>query len=260
MVTARPARADTVDPGAAAQQFYALINSERAAAGVPALQWRDDVAGMAVAQSAAMAAAGSIWHGPFVSQGNLKALNASLLAENVGMGGDVASIHAAFMNSEHHRENILDPGLNQVGTGVVISGDGTVYITEDFLHSKGVAAAAAPAAAPKPIAPKAAAAPRAAAPRTVTPKVAAATPVHAAAPSVPATTVPPVAAPPAPAPVGVVNAVPFAPVPAAVAAAPGGVLTDAFDSGAGLWMSMFGVLFLVGALCGRVTLARRRLA
>lgn len=257
IVTALPARADSVDPGAAAQQFYALINSERAAAGVPALQWRDDVAAMAVAHSAEMAAQGTIWHGSFVSPPNLKALNANLLAENVGMGGDVASIHAAFMASEHHRENILDPGLNQVGTGVVVAGDGTVYITEDFLHSKSVAAAA-PAAAPKPAAPKPAAAPKAVAPRAVTPKVAAAAPVHAVAPTAPATTVPPVAVPPAP--VGVVNAVPFAPVPAAAAAAPGGVLTDAFDSGAGLWMSMFGVLLLVGALCGRVTLTRRRLA
>jgi hypothetical protein len=175
------------------------------------------------------------------------------------MGGDVASIHTAFMNSEHHRDNILDPGLNQVGTGVVVAGDGTVYITEDFLHSKSVSSAApAPAPAPKPAAPKPVAAPKPAAPRTVTPKVAAAPPVHSAAPSAPPMTQPPVVPGTVPAPVGVVDAVPFAPAPAAVSAAPAGILSDALDGGTTFWMAMFGVLLLMGALCGNVVLRGRR--
>src|SRR4051812_41130898 len=95
MVTAVPAHADTVDAGAAAHQFFDMANGERAAAGAAALQWRDDISGLAIAHSAEMAQAGNIWHGTFVSQANLKALNANLLAENVGMGGDVQSIQAA---------------------------------------------------------------------------------------------------------------------------------------------------------------------
>ncbi|GEM_PF-3339026 len=261
LVTAVPAHADSIDPGAAAQQFYAFINAQRAAAGVPALQWRGDIAAMAVAHSAEMAAQGTIWHGSFVSEGNLKALNASLLAENVGMGGDVDSIDSAFMASEHHRENILDPGLNQVGTGAVIGGDGTVYVTEDFLHSKGgaPAPAAAPAPAPpRPAAPKAASAP--AAPRIVTPRVAAAHPVTAsAAPVTPGTT--PTTAAPTPAPVGVVNAVPFAAAPAAASAgASAGELSNVFDGDVGMWAAMFGVLLLVFAVSGPAALRRRRLA
>jgi hypothetical protein len=250
IVTAVPARADSVDPGAAAQQFYALINSERAAAGVPALQWRDDIAAMAVSHSAEMAASGGIWHGSFVSQANLKALNASLLAENVGMGGDVASIHAAFMASEHHRENILDPGLNQVGTGVVIGGDGTMYITEDFLHSKSASSprpAAAPVAAPKPSAPKPSAS-KSATPTRVAPRVAAATPVPAASPAVTTPPASPAVQAPIPPPVGIVTAMPFAPVPAAAATV--GVLGSAFDGGSAVWIAMFGALFLVGAVGG----------
>jgi hypothetical protein len=258
IVTAVPAHADIVDPGAAAQQFYALINSERAAAGVPALQWRDDVAGMAVAQSAAMAAQGTIWHGPFVSEGNLKALDASLLAENVGMGGDVASIHAAFMNSPHHRENILDPGLNQVGTGVVIGGDGTVYITEDFLHFKGGVSApravAAPAVPARPAAPRSVAAPR---PATVS-KPAAVAPKSVARPSTASATAPPVTL--APAPVGVVNAVPFPAVPAAAIAPTGGVLSNPLDGDIGMWAVMFGALLVVFAASGPAVIRRRRLA
>ncbi|MBV9410387.1 MAG: CAP domain-containing protein [Acidimicrobiia bacterium] len=258
MVTALPAHADTIDPGAAAQQFYALINSERAAAGVPALAWRDDIAAMAVAHSADMAAQGTIWHGSFVSEGNLKALNASLLAENVGMGGDVMSIHTAFMNSPHHRENILDPGLNQVGTGVVIGGDGTVYVTEDFLHSKsaGTAAAAPAPAAPRPAAPRLS---TAAAPKPVTPRVAAAHPVAAVAKPAPVTT-PATTATTVPAPVGVVNAVPFPAAPAAAATTAPGVLSNVLDGDIGMWITMFGVLLLVFAVSGPAALRRRRLA
>src|SRR5205085_7816616 len=128
------------------------------------------------------------------SQGNLKALNASLLGENVGMGGDVPSLHDAFMNSEHHRENILDGGFNQVGIGVIVSG-GVVYVTEDFLHSKS-AGTARPTPVAHPTVPRA---PRSSAPRSSAPKVAAAAPKHvAAAASSPAPAAPPPAAAPSP--------------------------------------------------------------
>src|SRR5205823_5189193 len=93
---APPPPAPVIDPNEAATQFFDFTNGARASAGVPPLEWRADVAGMAVSHSVEMAQQGSIWHGSFVSQGNLKALNASLLGENVGMGGDVPSLHDAF--------------------------------------------------------------------------------------------------------------------------------------------------------------------
>ena len=246
-----PAPAPSIDPNEAATQFFDLTNGERAAVGVPALEWRADVASMAVAHSVEMAQAGTIWHGSFVSQGNLKALNASLLGENVGMGGDVATIHAAFMASDHHRENILDPGFNQVGIGVIVSG-GTVYVTEDFLHSKGGGTAR-----PTPVAHPSV--PRPSAPRASSPKVAAAPPKHVSTAAAPAPTAAaaPAAAAPAPAVTGVVNAVPFAAAPAAASAVPAGILSDTLDGGTALWVAMFGALLLVGALCGHVTRRRR---
>jgi hypothetical protein len=151
--------------------------------------------------------------------------------------------------------------LNQVGTGVVIGGDGTVYITEDFLHSKGGTAAAA--AAPATTAPRAAA-PRAtstaAAPRPVTPRVAAAHPVAAAAKPAPVTT-PATTATMVPAPVGVVNPVAFPAAPAATAATPtGGVLSNPLDGDLGIWAVMFGALLLVFAVSGPTVMRRRRLA
>jgi len=255
IVTAGPARADTVDPAAAAQQFYALTNGARAAAGVAALAWRGDVANMAVAHSAEMAQAGNIWHGSFVSEGNLTALNANLLAENVGMGSDVQTIHDAFMNSPHHRENILDAGLSQVGIGVVVGGDGTVYVTEDFLHPKN-GAAPRPAATPATSRPAAAAAPHSSSTKPVAHR---STQVAAASAPTPTSAVPPATTPvPAPAPQGVVTAVPLDALPAAaVPALSAGVMSDALDGGTALWTAMFGVLLLVGAVSGHSLIRRR---
>ena len=240
---APPAPAASVDPDAAATQFFDLTNGERATAGVPPLEWRADVATMAVAHSVEMAQAGNIWHGTFVTEGNLKALNASSLGENVGMGGSVALIHQAFMNSAGHRENILDPGFNQVGIGVIVAGD-TVFVTEDFLHSKS-AGSARPTPVPHPTVVR-----PAPVHHTSAPRVAAATPHHvesavAAPPPAPAP-----AAPSAPAPSGVVNAVPFAPAPAVANAMPAGAIADVLDGGAAVWVALVGGLLLVGLLGG----------
>jgi hypothetical protein len=54
--------------------------------------------------------------------------------ENVGYTQSVASAHTGFMNSPHHRENLLDPDFNVVGFGIVHAG-GMVYVTQDFARS-----------------------------------------------------------------------------------------------------------------------------
>jgi hypothetical protein len=218
---------------------------------VAALEWRADVAGMAVAHSVEMAQAGSIWHGSFVTEGNLGALNASSLGENVGMGGDVASIQDAFMNSPHHLENIMDPGFNQVGVGVIVSG-GTMYVTLDFLHSK-----SAGTARPTPVAHPTVSKPAA---HASSPKVASGAPRHVTTGPAPAkvSAAAPVTTPPTtPAPQGVITAVPFQPAPAVAAPAAAGVLSDVLDGGTAVWAAMLGFLVLFGAVSGHVVVRRR---
>lgn len=51
--------------------------------------------------------------------------------ENVGTGGEVQSLHNAFMNSKGHRDNIMGD-YNRAGVGVVISGT-TIWVTFNFL-------------------------------------------------------------------------------------------------------------------------------
>jgi uncharacterized protein YkwD len=246
-----PAPVASIDPNEAAAQFFDLTNAARAGAGIGALQWRADVASMAVSHSVEMAQQGTIWHGSFVSQANLKALNASSIGENVGMGGDVQSIQDAFLNSPHHLENILDSAYNQVGIGVIVSG-GVIYVTVDFLHSNS-AGTARPTPVPHPAAPKPAT------PRASSPKVASGTPrpVSAAATPAAVSAAPPATAP-APVPQGVIKSVEFE--PAAGPAAPlatAGTLSNVLDGGTAVWAAMFGVLLLVG-LVGAPAVVRRR--
>src|SRR5439155_9289249 len=128
----------------------------------------------------------------------------------------VASIHNAFMNSEHHRDNILYAKFNQVGIGVIVSGE-TIFVTEDFLGANGGPASARPTPVAHPAAKKPASAPKpsnrvasAAAPR---PAVPVASPPTTAAP------------PPPPSPTGVVTALPLEPAPVKAVASPGRVVT-----------------------------------
>jgi uncharacterized protein YkwD len=53
------------------------------------------------------------------------------IAENVGMGSSIRSIHRAFMKSPVHRANILTKGMRYVGVGVA-RGDGYLWVTEVF--------------------------------------------------------------------------------------------------------------------------------
>ncbi len=58
-----------------------------------------------------------------------------VLGENVGFGGDVRSLHKAFMESPAHRDNILFDRYRHVGVGVKRSG-GLMWVTVVFEASK----------------------------------------------------------------------------------------------------------------------------
>ena len=55
----------------------------------------------------------------------------STLGENVGVGATVDSLHAAFMASPAHRQNILYPTFRHVGVGV-ITAEGRLWVTVLF--------------------------------------------------------------------------------------------------------------------------------
>jgi hypothetical protein len=176
------AHADTV---AEENLFLDLTNQLRSSLGIQTLTPQSQLTTMARNWSAQMAAAGTISHNPNLT--SQAPSNWTALGENVGMGGAVAAIQTAFINSPHHYENLANGAYNYVGIGVVDS-NGTIFVTVDFMAAPGGGAAPAPrVTTPRPTAAPRAAAP--AAPRVTTPR-----------PVAPPATTPPVTAPPAPVP------------------------------------------------------------
>ena len=121
------AQADTVSDEAA---LVAKINDLRAGTGLPALQVNENLVAKARAWSAEMASAGRIWHST-LSDGITE--DWKKLGENVGMGESVDRLHAEFVASPRHYENLVDPAFGHVGIGVVMNGD-TIYVSEVFMQ------------------------------------------------------------------------------------------------------------------------------
>jgi hypothetical protein len=121
------AHADTVSDESA---FVAKINDLRAGKGLPALQVNDNLVAKARAWAATMAGAGRIWHST-LSDGITA--DWQKLGENVGMGGSVDGLHAAFVASPHHYENLVDPDFSYVGIGIAMSGS-TIFVAEEFME------------------------------------------------------------------------------------------------------------------------------
>lgn len=112
------------------QGFVARINAERSERGLEALAVRPDLVAVARRHSERMLDAGAIYHNPDLA-GEVGG-DWTMLGENVGVGSEVDSLHQAFMDSPSHRANVLRRGFNEIGVGVVIADDGTIYVTEVF--------------------------------------------------------------------------------------------------------------------------------
>jgi uncharacterized protein YkwD len=111
----------------------ALINSDRASAGLGALTWNSCLYNVAVSNANRMAAQGYISHtnGPNVD------LNCGLghqAGENVGWwsgGINDSQLNTMFMNSPDHRTNIMGP-YRYVATAWVVASNGYAYIAVEF--------------------------------------------------------------------------------------------------------------------------------
>ncbi len=112
-----------------AGEFIARINSERTSRGIRAYAERSDLDAVAARQAVRMANSQSLYHNPNLGGevGNWRAI-----AENVGRGGTVSSIHQAFMSSADHRDHILSTTYTEVGVGTARGGDGRLYVSEVF--------------------------------------------------------------------------------------------------------------------------------
>lgn len=136
-VPSTPAEA-TTSTRAMELDFLALVNVERAKAGLGALTERSDIRTVARSHSSRMASQSRLHHNPNFST---EITGWQRVSENVGYGPSVAAIHRALMNSEGHRRNILDDRVTELGIGVVVK-DGRVWVTQNFRRPTGTASTA----------------------------------------------------------------------------------------------------------------------
>lgn len=134
-------------------RFVQRINADRASAGAPPLVVSARLVEIARSWSRLLGERSTSLTECLLShnQNLLEVLRpASKVAENVGCGdADADALHNAFMNSPHHRSNILDPSFDSVGVGVVMSGD-TMFVSVEFIRTVAVVGAVAPTLVPLP--------------------------------------------------------------------------------------------------------------
>jgi uncharacterized protein YkwD len=120
--------------------LFDLANQARAQEGIAPLQKDEGLTQAARAHAAAMAAQQQLSH-QFPGEASLIqrlagdcALHLDQAGENVSVAGNVEQAHQSLMHSPPHRENLLNPGYNVAGFGVVRVGN-SIYVTQDFAHS-----------------------------------------------------------------------------------------------------------------------------
>lgn len=123
-------------------ELFDLINRERAKRGIPLLFISKSLIPLARSHSRDMAARSELTH----ISSNGKSYADRLKEAGIffkGTGENVAFsqsflpevIHSSFMQSEGHRENILDPRFDSVGIGVFFREEEGYYITQDFFSA-----------------------------------------------------------------------------------------------------------------------------
>lgn len=119
--------------------LFNAANRERAQKNAPQLRWDPTLAQAADYHAAQMASRETISH-QFAGEPDLSARGSSagahfsLIAENVAEAPSATRVHAAWMQSQGHRENILDPKVDSVGIAVVVR-NGQRYAVQDFART-----------------------------------------------------------------------------------------------------------------------------
>lgn len=128
------------------RRVFGLLNAERRAQGLEALEWSDDVAAVARLHSSNMADEKFFSHrGPDGSMVDDRADRLGLgswrvIGENIaymrGFDDPAALAVQKWMESTAHRKNLLGTNWKESAVGVAITKDGTYYLTQVFLLRK----------------------------------------------------------------------------------------------------------------------------
>ncbi len=112
-------------------QVWRLTNAERVKAGLAPLAPNPCLRDVAISWSNVLNARGELTHGDFPARIRQCTGRRHYSGENVAYGyASPAELVAAWMNSPHHRDNILDRSFRYLGVGT--AGDETVYASQVF--------------------------------------------------------------------------------------------------------------------------------
>lgn len=115
-----------------------LINDERTKNGLNKLTMNDNLARLARLKSEDMVTNNYFNHesptygGPFEMMKD-NGISYNMAAENIAKNSSVYKAHVSLMSSEGHRANILNPGYDRIGIGIVKGQNNTYIITEMFI-------------------------------------------------------------------------------------------------------------------------------
>ena len=132
-----PPKTELTIDSASEAQMLALINEERTKVGATILTIKPEIVPVARAHSRDM------FERKYFSHVNLEGKDAGdrlndagvnyfVAGENLAYAPDVATAHQGFMESQGHRENIVEPRFREIGIGVI---DGGIYgkmFTQNF--------------------------------------------------------------------------------------------------------------------------------
>jgi hypothetical protein len=136
-----PAASSDDAPGAMEREIFERVNAEREERGLDPVAWDDTLAGLARDWSREMADSGRLRHqdlGTVIQEGEVEGY--ASLGENIFSGtGPVTAgrVHEGWMRSEDHRGNVLEPGWDRLGIGVVCTEDGSTWATQEFGRTRG---------------------------------------------------------------------------------------------------------------------------
>ena len=113
------------------------LNHERIKSGLKPLEWNEQAASAARAHARLLAENANLSHQFPGETGLAERIGATgarftVAAENVASTAWIEDVHPALMASSGHRANMLNPGYNAVGIGV-IEDKGRIFVTQDFI-------------------------------------------------------------------------------------------------------------------------------
>ena len=142
-LTVQPSSDDEpiADPREAERRMLALVNRDRTAHGLAALEWDDRVADVARAHSEEMRRTKVVAHvspvtGAAADRVRAASIKTALVLENVARAYGLGEAHQGLMNSPGHRANLTSAQATHLGIGIVlgeaVSGRREIFVTQVF--------------------------------------------------------------------------------------------------------------------------------